>query len=107
MRPIPTLFVLAGLLAPPISAADTASGAMLGDTCAACHGTQGRVFHEAMPPLAGMDPQQFIRAMEDFKSGTRPAVIMDRVARGYDPAEVRAMAEYFAAQPAEPWRSAP
>jgi sulfide dehydrogenase cytochrome subunit len=105
MRLTPILFALIiPLPAAAAGATGTAAGAMLGDTCAACHGTRGRVFDEAMPPLAGMAPERFVSAMLAFKRGERPAVIMDRVARGYDETEIRAMAEFFAAQPAAPWR---
>lgn len=73
---------------------------LLAQNCAACHGVDGREFNESMPPLAGMKPEQFIRAMKAFKDGERPAIIMDRVARGYDQAEIEAMAKFFAEQPA-------
>lgn len=73
---------------------------LLAQNCAACHGVNGREFDESMPPLAGMDTEQFIDAMRAFKKGTRPAIIMDRVARGYRQEEIRAMAQFFARQPA-------
>jgi sulfide dehydrogenase cytochrome subunit len=82
-----------------VQARETASAQLLAQNCAACHGMDGREFNEAMPPLAGMSIEQFIGAMNAFKHGKRQAVIMDRVARGYNDDEIRAMAEYFAAQP--------
>lgn len=71
--------------------------------CAPCHGTDGREFHESMPALAGLDKDYFIRAMNEFKDGTRPTVIMDRVARGFTQQEIEAMAAWFAKQPATQW----
>ena len=47
-------------------------------------------------PLAGMPEAKFIRAMEDFRSGARPATLMGHVAKGYSDEEIKAMAEFFA-----------
>lgn len=73
------------------------SGEMMGNTCAGCHGTQGRMVSEAFMPLAGMKQSTFIKGMTDFRSGARPASLMGHVARGYTDEQIKAMAEYFAA----------
>jgi len=96
---------LAALALQPAAARDIASGELLGQNCAACHGTDGREFNEAMPPLAGMETEQFIRAMKDFREGRREGVVMDRVARAYSDAEIEAMAEWFASRPATQYGS--
>lgn len=93
--------VALGLASSPVQAAGFASGELLGQNCAACHGTDGREFSEAMPPLAGMDKQNFIRAMNEFKQGDRPAIVMDRIAKAFGEEEIKAMAEFFAMQKAE------
>ena len=82
--------------APTVQAAAQPSGEMMGNTCAGCHGTHGRLQGEAFRPLAGMAPATFTRAMEDFRSGTRPATLMGHVAKGYTDEEIKAMAEFFA-----------
>ena len=48
---------------PLAQAAPQISGAMMGNTCAGCHGTQGRLQGEAFMPLAGMKEATFIKAM--------------------------------------------
>ena len=73
-----------------------ASGEMMGNTCAGCHGTHGRLKGEAFVPLAGMKESTFIKAMQDFRSGARPATLMGHVARGYSDEQIKAMAEFFA-----------
>ena len=83
--------------APTVQAAAQPSGEMMGNTCAGCHGTQGRMVSEAFMPLAGMKQTAFIKAMTDFRSGARPATLMGHVARGYSDEQVKAMAEFFAA----------
>lgn len=97
---VATLTLCAALAAGGATAEEIANSRLLAQNCAACHGTDGREFHEAMPPLAGMDTESFVRAMQQFASGERPAIIMDRVANAYSEAEIRAMAEFFAGQPA-------
>ncbi|WP_052501374.1 c-type cytochrome [Thiomicrospira microaerophila] len=82
------------------------SGKMLGDSCAACHGTLGAEFNEGMPPLAGMDRQHFIDLMKAFRQGDFPTIVMHDVAYVYTDAEIEAMADYFAALPAEQWPDA-
>jgi len=80
----------AGAKEPPI-----ATGKMLGDTCASCHGTQGKSFDEYMPSLAGIDRQQLILAMQDYRADRRASVVMNRVAKGYNDREIEAIADYF------------
>lgn len=80
-----------------------ASGQAMAWQCAPCHGTNGQELLEAMPPLAGMPAEQFTKAMLAYRDGTRPAVIMDRVARGFTDEEIHAMAAWFEQQPMKPW----
>jgi len=82
-----------------------ASGAAMAWQCAPCHGTNGQEFLEAMPPLAGMPAEQFTKAMIAYREGTRAAIIMDRVARGFNDEEIKAMAEWFEKQPVKQWEN--
>jgi sulfide dehydrogenase cytochrome subunit len=75
--------------------ADTASGRMLGATCAGCHGTEGKA-EGAIPSIYGTPKDQMISTMQAYKSGKRPGTIMNRIAKGYSDEEIQAMAEYFA-----------
>lgn len=72
------------------------AGEMLAHTCAACHGTQGRLGDEFFMPLAGMPTDQFVNTMVAFREGKRPSTLMGHVARGFSDAELRAMGVYFA-----------
>jgi sulfide dehydrogenase cytochrome subunit len=82
-----------------------ATGEAMAWQCAPCHGTNGQEFLEAMPPLAGMPAEQFTKAMIAYREGTRAAVIMDRVARGFTDAEIEAMAVWFEKQPLKQWEN--
>ncbi|ACL71777.1 cytochrome c class I [Thioalkalivibrio sulfidiphilus HL-EbGr7] len=74
------------------------TGEMMGNTCAACHGTHGRLGSAAFVPLAGMAAEEFVRAMRAFRDGSRPSTLMHSVAVGFSDEEYQAMAEFFAAQ---------
>ena len=71
----------------------------LAATCANCHGTGG-VSVGDLPSLAGKPREEMVRAMQEFKSGARPATIMNQLAKGYTDEQVEALAGWFAAQKA-------
>ena len=62
--------------------------------CTGCHASQGRA-GSAMPPLAGAGREAMAAALLDFKSGRRPASVMQQLARGYSDEQLRAIAAYF------------
>lgn len=78
-------------------AASDATTQQMAASCFTCHGTYGQS-QGGTPSLAGIDRQHFIRQMQDFKSGARPATVMHRHAKGYSDTEIEKLAEYFAAQ---------
>jgi sulfide dehydrogenase cytochrome subunit len=70
----------------------------LAATCAACHGTDGRVVGTAgAPALAGKRREEFIAQMRDFKSGARPSTVMGQLSKGFDEAQIELLAQYFSA----------
>ena len=72
----------------------------LAATCAACHGTYGRAESGPdVPVLAGMPAQELVRQMNEFKSGARPATVMQQISKGYSEAQIEQIARYFASQP--------
>jgi len=71
----------------------------LASTCANCHGTMGRAVEGAsVPGLAGMPAAYLAEQLKAFKAGTRPATVMHQLAKGYNDAQIEAIAAYFAAQ---------
>ena len=75
-----------------------ASAAMLSNTCAGCHGTNGQSGGPAMPSIAGMPAEYLTSIMAEFKSGERPSTIMGRIAKGYSDEETALMAKFFSKQ---------
>ncbi|MGB0722098.1 MAG: c-type cytochrome [Gammaproteobacteria bacterium] len=92
------VFGIAAAAGMPQAYADP-SAAMMANTCAGCHGTNGQSVGPASPNLAGMSETYFIDTMTYFKEGERPATIMDRIAKGYSESQIEAMAKHFAAMP--------
>jgi sulfide dehydrogenase cytochrome subunit len=111
------------LVAPGAGAADMASAAMLSDACAPCHGPAGNSDGPAIPGIAGLSRNYFIAAMlaykydndedaiekvvaanpsvldaDEFEALPRSATIMGRIAKGYEDAEIFAMADVFPKQ---------
>jgi cytochrome c553 len=66
-------------------------------SCSGCHPASARVA-SPVPRLAGLDRAMIARAMQDFRSGQRPATVMDRIAKGFTDDEIQALAAWFAAQ---------
>lgn len=100
-RLYPILLLGLALMLPGIAQSSDPTGEMMGNTCAACHGTHGRLAGSAFVPLAGMDEDEFVRAMREFRDNTRPSTLMHSVAKGFSDEDTRRMAEFFAAQTME------
>jgi sulfide dehydrogenase cytochrome subunit len=91
--------VAAGIMAMSVAVhATPPDAAMLSNACAGCHGTGGASVGPSMPNLAGQSKKVFVDAMKEFRSGTRPATVMGRLAKGYTDAEIEAMATFFSKQ---------
>jgi cytochrome c553 len=54
-----------------------------------------------MPALAGRQPSEIARLMQEFRSGKRPATVMHQIARGYNDDQIDAIAAYLSAQKAD------
>ncbi len=50
----------------------------------------------AVPGLAGRDRADLLAIMGEYRAGTRPATIMNRIVRGYTEAEITAAVDHFA-----------
>ena len=75
---------------------DAAAVQVLAGPCASCHGPDGRS-PGAIPSIAGLPEATAAERMLAFRDGTDPsATIMPRLMKGYDEAEIRALARWFA-----------
>ena len=81
------------------NASGMATGAMLGNTCAGCHGTNGHSVGPASPSISGLNEEYFIDKMKAYQEGIHHSTIMARIAKGYTEEEIKALAKHFGALP--------
>lgn len=65
--------------------------------CANCHGTNGHS-PTGGDSLAGSDKERLLNTLLAFKSGAKPAIIMQQLTKGYSDEQLAAIAGWFAAQ---------
>ncbi|MGN7102018.1 c-type cytochrome [Ralstonia holmesii] len=74
-------------------------------TCASCHHADtapgAKLPAQTLLPLAGRSQAELIDAMQAFRNGTRPATVMGQIARGYDDAQIVAIAGWLSRQSQE------
>jgi len=68
-------------------------------SCLGCHAAAGS--DSPVVPLSSLKAEQIETAMQAFRSGTRPATVMDRIAKGFSDEEVRAIAQWYASAKAK------
>jgi cytochrome c553 len=61
-------------------------------TCSGCHGAGGMV------GITGRDPAAMVTQLEAYRSGAQPATLMNRLVRGFSPAEIQAIAQWLSVQ---------
>ena len=84
-----------GLAAP--AAAQSSGAAPAGAAaCSGCHAPAQ--LGSPVPPIRGRDAREIVQAMQEFRSGARPATVMDRIAKGFSDDEAQAIATWLAAQ---------
>lgn len=76
---------------------DPDHGRNMAAACASCHGTNGKSL-AGMEALAGYPRDKMIKNMRDFRSGAKPATLMHQLAKGYNDAQIEAIATFYAAQ---------
>jgi len=81
-----------------LQASEVTRGVMLSNSCAACHGTDGKS-PGAIPSIYRKSPEFISQALLDFREGKRPATVMGRHASGYSDEEIQLIAEYFSSLP--------
>ena len=79
-----------GLL-PVLAVLLIAAGPPGAESCSGCHVAGG-----GMGVLQGRPAAETVAAMEAFRSGARPATLMNRIVKGFSPDEVRALGDWFA-----------
>ena len=88
---LPIAAVMLAAAGPPrLAAMPEPAGA---ESCTGCHMPGGGV-----GVLQGRPASDTTQQMEAFRSGARPATLMNRIVKGFSPDEVTALSAWFAAQ---------
>lgn len=101
----PAVWLSAALLAPaamaqnpapaPAAALSVQDISVIAGTCANCHGPNGQSTG-GIPTLRGVGERHLLARMQAFKAGTATdATVMTRLMKGYDDAQIQALAQWF------------
>jgi len=81
----------------PLGAAAAADAPPGASSCSGCH-PLSRTVETPAGRLIGHSAAEIVMAMQAFRSGERPSTIMDRIAKGFSDAEIKAIADWYGAQ---------
>ena len=70
------------------------------ENCRPCHGEQGNNFTPHIPRLIGQDEHYLLKALRDYRDGTRKNSRMAYMVKNLTDAELAEMAAYYASQKA-------
>ena len=88
------MVMLVGAGMTPAFAAEAPPGAA---SCTGCHAEKPNV-DTPVPRLGGQDANALVAAMLAYRSGQRPATVMDRIAKGFSDDEIKAIGAWFMMQ---------
>jgi cytochrome c553 len=91
---------IAGLVllgAPAAGVAGDDQGIQIAAACASCHDLSAS--EQGIPPVAGLDEQTIVRAIQAYRASERPNHVMHAVALSLTDEEVASVAHYLAMLP--------
>ncbi|HWG03942.1 MAG TPA: c-type cytochrome [Beijerinckiaceae bacterium] len=89
--------VISAVAALPVAAADVETNAQV---CAGCHGQDGKPVIPNTPIIWGQQANYLYKELHDYHSGARANEVMGPIAKNFTLAELRDIANYFAAKTA-------
>ncbi len=79
---------------PVYAAGDMAKGETLAKKCSSCHGKDGKGVKKN-PPVVGMSNADFIKAMDDYKSGAKTHKMMNLLSKKLSAEDFEHLAAYY------------
>ena len=87
------------ILSGQVMAADIEAGkSKAAEVCASCHGADGNSPAPNFPKIGGQYRTYLVKALKDYKSGTRNDPIMAGMTAGLSPADIENLAFYYSSQ---------
>lgn len=65
--------------------------------CSGCH-PAAKAVETPFTRLNGRNAADIVTAMQEFRGGQRPGTVMDRIAKGFNDDEIKAIAAWYAKQ---------
>ncbi|HEX7199217.1 MAG TPA: sulfide dehydrogenase [Dongiaceae bacterium] len=93
----PILAILLFVSAMPLAEAAPPTPPPGAASCSGCHPTSKSV-NTPVARLVGRSAAEIEAAMQEFRTGQKPASVMDRIAKGFSADEIAAIAAWYAAQ---------
>lgn len=90
------VFAIAAVVTLPAYGADDIASRV--EVCAACHGQDGKPATPATPIIWGQQGNYLYKELHDYHSGARTNATMSSVAKSFSLADLRSVADYFAAK---------
>lgn len=82
-------FLLMAMLGAAVPARAEEAARLAAEACLTCHSPAAQT---GIPAIVGRPAADLLRALLAFRDGSRPATVMDRLARGYGSDELGAIA---------------
>jgi sulfide dehydrogenase cytochrome subunit len=87
-------------LVPAVAPARAATGTLApppgASACSGCHAVRAG---SIVPVIQGRPADEIVSALAEFRTGKRPASVMNRIAPGFSESESRAIAAWLSTQP--------
>ncbi len=100
IRTLLTLALLSGLTMTAQAGGNAGAGQIIAtEKCAACHAADGNSASPQYPRLSGQHADYLVRALSEYKAGTRANPIMAGFAAGLSKQDQKDVAAWFASQP--------
>jgi cytochrome subunit of sulfide dehydrogenase len=87
-------FILAAAMMIAVPALAQGSSPPGAASCLGCH--PAAAADGPVAALAKLPARQIVAALQAYRSGTRPATVMDRIAKGFSDEEIDAIAQWYA-----------
>jgi len=82
----------------PALAGDPAAGQKKSQTCVACHGPDGNSTAPDFPKLAGQHYDYLLKALKDYKAGTRKNPLMAPMVANLTQRDIEDLAAFYSSQ---------
>lgn len=78
-----------------VQAGDATAGKAKSGACASCHGMNGKSTNPNYPNLAGQKMNYLVKAIKDYRDGSRKSPLMSSMVSGLSDADIDDLAAFY------------